>query len=57
MTKAGAVNANRNAVSTDATTTQQLTSQKPIIGNFDDLTRQKRKVIDVYSHEEASSNS
>jgi len=57
MTKAGSVNANRNAVSTDATTTQQLTSQKPIIGNFDDLTRQKRKVIDVYSHEEASSNS
>ena len=57
MTKAGSVNANRNAVSTDATTTQQLTTQKPIIGNFDDLTRQKRKVIDVYSHEEASSSS
>ena len=57
MTKAGAVNANRNAVSTDATTTQQLTTQKPIIGNFDDLTRQKRKVIDVYSHEETSSDS
>ena len=57
MTKAGAVNANRNAVSTDATTTQQLTTQKPIIGNFDDLTRQKRKVIDVYSHEESSSSS
>ena len=57
MTKAGSVNANRNAVSTDATTTQQLTTQKPIIGNFDDLTRQKRKVIDVYSHEEASSDS
>jgi hypothetical protein len=57
MTKAGSVNANRNSVSTDATTTQQLTSQKPIIGNFDDLTRQKRKVIDVYSHNEASSDS
>ena len=57
MTKAGSVNANRNAVSTDATTTQQLTSQKPIIGNFDDLTRQKRKVIEVYSHEESSSSS
>ena len=57
MTKAGAVNANRNAVSTDATTTQQLTTQRPIIGNFDDLTRQKRKVIDVYSHEEAASSS
>jgi len=57
MTKAGSVNANRNAVSTDATTTQQLTTQKPIIGNFDDLTRQKRKVIDVYSHEESSSSS
>ena len=57
MTKAGSVNANRNAVSTDATTTQQLTTQKPIIGNFDDLTRQKRKVIEVYSHEESSSSS
>jgi len=57
MTKAGSVNANRNAVSTDTTTTQQLTTQRPIIGNFDDLTRQKRKVIDVYSHEESSSNS
>jgi len=57
MTKAGSVNANRNSVSTDATTTQQLTTQKPIIGNFDDLTRQKRKVIDVYSHNEASSDS
>ena len=57
MTKGGSVNANRNAVSTDATTTQQLTTQKPIIGNFDDLTRQKRKVIDVYSHEESSSSS
>jgi hypothetical protein len=57
MTKAGSVNANRNAVSTDATTTQQLTTQKPIIGNFDDLTRQRRKVIDVYSHEESSSSS
>ncbi len=57
MTKAGSVNANRNAVSTDTTTTQQLTTQKPIIGNFDDLTRQKRKVIDVYSHEESSSSS
>jgi len=57
MTKAGSVNANRNAVSTDTTTTQQLTTQKPIIGNFDDLTRQKRKVIDVFNHEEASSDS
>lgn len=57
MTKAGTVNANRNAVSTDATTTQTLTSQTPIIGNFDDLTKQKRKVIDVYSHEESSSSS
>ena len=57
MTKGGKVNANRNAVSTDATTTETLTSQRPIIGNFDDLTKQKRKVIDVYSHEEASSNS
>ena len=57
VTKAGSVNANRNAVSTDTTTTEQLTSQRPIIGNFDDLTRQKRKVIEVYSHEEASSDS
>jgi len=57
VTKAGSVNANRNAVSTDSTTTEQLTSQRPIIGNFDDLTRQKRKVIDIYSHEEASSSS
>jgi hypothetical protein len=37
---------------------QKLNEQGvPIIGNFDDLTRQKRKVIDVYSHEESSSSS
>jgi len=56
-TKAGSVNANRNAISTDTTTTSLITTQKPRIGYFDDLTRQKRKVIDVYSHEESSSNS
>ena len=56
-TKAGSINANRNAVSTDTTTTSLITSQKPRIGYFDDLTRQKRKVIDVYSHEESSSTS
>ena len=56
-TKSGSVNANRNAVSTDTTTTSLITTQRPKIGYFDDLTRQKRKVIDVYSHEESSSDS
>ncbi len=56
-TKSGSVNANRNAVSTDATTTQTLTTQTPRIGYYDNLTRQKRKVIDVFNHEESARSS
>ena len=57
VTQGGAVNASRNDTLNDATTVNQLTATSPIIGRFDSLTRQSRKVIDVYSHEESSSSS
>ena len=56
-TQGGAVNASRNDTLNDTTTISQLTATNPIIGRFDSLTRQSRKVIDVYSHEESSSSS
>jgi hypothetical protein len=56
-TQGGAVNASRNDTLNDVTTISQLTATNPIIGRFDSLTRQSRKVIDVYSHEESSSSS
>ena len=55
--KTGTVNGNRNATTINDTTTQTLTSLSPIIGNFDELTKQYRKVIDVYSFDEASNSS
>ena len=55
--KTGTVNANRNATSITDLTTQFLTSVVPAIGNFDELTKQYRKVIDVYSFDEASNTS
>jgi hypothetical protein len=56
-TQGGTVNASRNDTLNDATTVNQLTATNPIIGRFDSLTRQSRKVIDIYSHEESSSSS
>ena len=55
--KTGPINANRNATTINDVTTQTLTSVTPIIGNFDDLTKQYRKVMDVYSFDEASNTS
>ncbi len=55
-TKAGSIVANRNATVINDTTTSTLTTQKPIISNFDELTKQYRKVIDVYSFDEASNS-
>ena len=55
--KTGTVNGNRNATTINDTTTQIITSISPVIGNFDDLTKQYRKVIDVYSFDEASNTS
>ena len=55
--KIGTINGNRNATTINDTTTQTLTSITPVIGNFDDLTKQYRKVIDVYSFDEASNTS
>ena len=55
--KAGTIVANRNATVIDETTTTTLTTQRSIINNFDDLTNQYRKVIDVYSFDEASNSS
>ena len=56
-TQGGTVNASRNDTLADTSTVSQLTATNPIIGRFDSLTRQSRKVIDVYSHEESSSQS
>jgi len=55
--KTGTINGNRNATTINDTTTQTITSISPVIGNFDDLTKQYRKVIDVYSFDEASNTS
>lgn len=55
--KAGSVVANRNATVISDTTTVSLTTNSPIIANFDDLTKQYRKVIDLYSFDEASNTS
>ena len=55
--KTGTINANRNATTINDVTTQTLTSITPVIGNFDDLTKQYRKVMDVYSFDEASNTS
>ena len=55
--KIGTINANRNATTINDSTTQTLTSITPVIGNFDDLTKQYRKVMDVYSFDEASNTS
>tara|TARA_X000001382_G_scaffold2023_2_gene2427 strand:- start:1763 stop:3064 length:1302 start_codon:yes stop_codon:yes gene_type:complete len=55
--KTGTVNANRNATTITDTTTQNITTTSPIIANFDDLTKQYRKVIDVYSFDESSNTS
>jgi hypothetical protein len=55
--KTGTINANRNATTINDLTTQTLTSITPVIGNFDDLTKQYRKVMDVYSFDEASNTS
>jgi hypothetical protein len=57
VTKGGSVNASRNDTLNDTTTVNQLTATSPIIGRFDSLTRQSRKVIEIYSHEESSSSS
>lgn len=57
VTQGGTVNASRNDTLNDVSTVSQLTATNPIIGRFDSLTRQSRKVIDIYSHEESSSSS
>ena len=57
VTQGGSVNASRNDTLNDTSTVNQLTATSPIIGRFDSLTRQSRKVIEIYSHEESSSSS
>lgn len=54
---AGTASGNRNATTINDTTTQLITSYSPVIGNFDELTKQYRKVMDVYSFDEASNTS
>jgi hypothetical protein len=56
-TKSGSVNANRNATTITDASTQILTSYSPVINNFDELTKEYRKIIDVYSFDESSNSS
>ena len=57
VTQGGSVNASRNDTLNDVTTISQLTATNPIIGRFDSLTRQSRKVIDAFSYDESTSSS
>ena len=55
--QAGTINATRNDTVNDTTTFNQLTATTPIIGRWDSLTRQSRKVMDVHSYDESTSSS
>ena len=55
--QSGTINATRNDTMNDTTTVSQLTSTSPIIGRWDSLTRQSRKVMDVHSYDESTSSS
>jgi hypothetical protein len=56
-TQAGTINATRQDTLADETTVTALTSTVSRVGRWDGLTRQSRKVIDIYSHEESTSDS
>jgi len=56
-TQGGTVQGTRNVILADTTTLQQLTATSPSIGRWDGLTRQNRKVIDVFSYDESTSSS
>ena len=56
-TQGGTINSTRNDTLYDTTTVQQLTSKSISIGRWDSLTRQNRKVIDVFSYDESMSSS
>lgn len=56
-TQAGTINATRQDTLVDETTVTALTSTVSRVGRWDGLTRQSRKVIDIYSHEESTSDS
>ena len=55
--QAGTVNATRNDTQNDTTTVNQLTGTSPTIGRWDSLTRQNRKVMEVFSYDESTSSS
>ena len=55
--QAGSVNGTRNDVANDDTTVNQLSSTSPTIGRWDSLTRQSRKVMEVFSYDESTSSS
>ena len=57
VTKAGTVNATRNDTQNDTTTVTQLTATSPTLGRWDSLTRQSRKVMEVFSYDESTSSS
>jgi len=56
-TQGGSIHGTRNVILDDTTTLQQLTATSPSIGRWDGLTRQNRKVIDVFSYDESTSSS
>lgn len=55
--KEGTITATRQGTVINNSTTSILTSNPIVIGNFDELTNQYRKVIDLYSFDEASNTS
>jgi hypothetical protein len=57
VTQGGQINGTRNITVNDSTVLTQLTALRPSIGRWDSLTRQNRKVIDVFSYDESMSSS
>ena len=56
-TQAGTINASRQDTLADETTVTALTSTVSRVGRWDGLTRQSRKVIDIHSYDESTSDS
>lgn len=56
VSKSGTVNANRNATVINDFTESIITTTTPVIANYDELTKQKRKIIDIYSFDESANS-
>jgi hypothetical protein len=57
VTQGGQINGTRNITVNDSTVISQLTATSPSIGRWDGLTRQNRKVMEVFSYDESTSSS